>query len=283
MASGQTSLTNVVLKRIPEKWYVEFSDVVSKVNFNLLIKEINLMFASRKSWFFKTSHNAVLPLCQQVAFFATPELWLTSLICGHVVVSSQAQTENFTPCPWSPLTSRMTHYTTSKKCEATVYHWLYWDNLIARFWWILWEADLLIAVLSQALNAQNVTGPFVRTPLNTHLRLRSCKCFSFRAPEWLWDNNQLNIWWRLGYITWLNLWGLLCWQRPCEAVKDSMHPSQRKSRVGQSSGEEEEGRGRGHLTDGLSEWIIDRGLLTDAASINSSKPLWWITADKQAH
>lgn len=176
----------------------------------------------------------------------------------------------------------MTHYTTSKKCEATVYHWLYWDHLIARFCWILWEADLLIAVLSQALNAQNATSPFLRSPLNTHLRLRSCKCFSFRAAEWLWDNNWLNIWWRLGYITWLNLWGLLCWQWPCEAVKDSVHPSRRKSRVGKSSGEEEEGRGRGHLTDGLSEWIIDRGLLTDAASINSSKPLWWITADKQA-
>lgn len=40
-------------------------------------------------------------------------------------------------------------------------------------------------------------------------------------------------------------------------------------------------RGRGRLTDGLTEWIIDSGLLTDAAPINSSKPVWWITADKQ--
>lgn len=60
-----------------------------------------------------------------------------------------------------------------------------------------------------------------------------------------------------------------------------MHPSLRKKRAENSSGEEEEGRSRGRLTDGLSEWIIDRGLLTDAASINSSKALWWITADKQ--
>lgn len=60
-----------------------------------------------------------------------------------------------------------------------------------------------------------------------------------------------------------------------------MHPSLRKRRAENSSGEEGEGRSRGRLTDGLSEWIIDRGLLTDAASINSSKALWWITADKQ--
>lgn len=81
----------------------------------------------------------------------------------------------------------------------------------------------------------------------------------------------------------LKLWGgsgVEC--GPFEAVKDFKYTSSRKRRVEQnSSGGEEEGRSRGPLTDGLSEWIIDRVLLTDAGSINSSKAAWWITADKQ--
>ena len=98
--------------------------------------------------------------------------------------------------------------------------------------------------------------------------------------RWLWDGNWLNICGGLYNNSW-TCEVFLCWMWPFEAVKDFMHPSLRKRRVENSSGGEEEGRSRGRLTDGLSEWIIDRGLLTDAASINSSKPVWWITADKQ--
>ncbi len=79
----------------------------------------------------------------------------------------------------------------------------------------------------------------------------------------------------------MNWFNALCWMWPLRAVKGFMHPSLRKRRVENSSSGEEEGRSRGRLTDGLSEWIIDRSLLTNAASINSSKPAWWIAADKQ--
>lgn len=99
--------------------------------------------------------------------------------------------------------------------------------------------------------------------------------------RWLWDNNWLTICGGLHNNKW-NCEVFSCWMWPFEAVRDFLHPSLRKRRVEQnSSGGEEEGRSRGRLTDGLSEWIIDRGLLTDAGSINSSKPVWWITADKQ--
>lgn len=97
--------------------------------------------------------------------------------------------------------------------------------------------------------------------------------------RWLWGNNWLNICGGLHHNE-RTCEVLLCWMWPSEAVKDFTHPSLRL-RPENSGGEEEEGRSRGRLTDGLSEWIIDRGLLADAASINSSKPLWWITADKQ--
>lgn len=93
--------------------------------------------------------------------------------------------------------------------------------------------------------------------------------------RWLWDNNWLNIYVKDDITAAEPARSCLCWTWPfIEAVHHW-------GRGGPSRGREEEGRSRGRLTDGLSEWIIDRGLLTDAGSINSSKPAWWITADKQ--
>lgn len=115
----------------------------------------------------------------------TPELWLTPLICAHINIlwflfklrQSDASS------PPSVVLSALQGCTAppQRNALAAVYHWLCWEHLMAQSWWILWAVDLLIAVLSKAVNTQKVTSPFQRSPLHTDFLLRSCKWLSFCA------------------------------------------------------------------------------------------------------
>lgn len=154
-----------------------------------------------------------------------------------------------------------------------------WERLMARSWWILpagWFIDPVSSAKLWILKKLPVTS---RNHLPTQsFLLRSCKWFSLCATG---DFETIIDWIFVGVGLRNNNW--TC--EPCFCVERGhlrlsgalMHPSLRKRRAESS----EWWRGRGRLTDGLSEWIIDSGLLTDAASIDSSKPAWWITADKQ--
>lgn len=42
--------------------------------------------------------------------------------------------------------SARTHRSTSQKCSGPLYHWLYWECLMAQWWWILWAGDVLITI-----------------------------------------------------------------------------------------------------------------------------------------
>lgn len=99
---------------------------------------------------FPPSRHAVLVLRPQMALFATPELGLTPLICAHIKILRflfklrQLDTSS-PPCV---VHSALQGCTTPppRNALAAVYHWLYWEHLMARSWWILWAVDLLITV-----------------------------------------------------------------------------------------------------------------------------------------
>lgn len=104
---------------------------------------------------FMPSNHAALPIHPQMALFATPERWLTPLICAHIKILRflfRLQTVRyFIPS----LCVSVLRYSTLHGCTtqpprnalATLYHWLYWEHLMAQSWWILWAVDLLITVL----------------------------------------------------------------------------------------------------------------------------------------
>lgn len=229
-------------------------------------------------------HRAVPVLRPQVELFATPELCLTPLICAHSrdpqVSFYKPQTVRcFTRSLCGSLLCEDAPRRLCRKAPAAVYHRLYWERLMARSWWILpagWFIDPVSSAKLWILKKLPVTS---RNHLPTRsFLLRSCKWFSPCATG---DFETIIDWIFVGVGLRNNNW--TC--EPCFCVERGhlrlsgalMHPSLRKRRAESS----EWWRGRGRLTDGLSEWIIDSGLLTDAASIDSSKPAWWITADKQ--
>ena len=79
----------------------------------------------------------------------------TTELCSHQdpQVSFQTQTDRyFIPslCGWVLRHSALQGCTTPppRNALAAVYHWLYWEHLMAQSWWILWAVDLLITVLS---------------------------------------------------------------------------------------------------------------------------------------
>lgn len=185
----------------------------------------------------------------------------------------------FIPSRWVSVHSARMHLTTSKKragCSLSLTILGASNGTIVMDSASSWFIDLCPRLscecskschfLSKITFSQSISSPKLQMGFVLHHR-------------WLWGNNWLNICGGLHHNE-RTCEVLLCWMWPSEAVKDFTHPSLRL-RPENSGGEEEEGRSRGRLTDGLSEWIIDRGLLADAASINSSKPLWCITADKQ--
>lgn len=99
-------------------------------------------------------HHALLPASPQMALFATPELGLTPLICAHIKILRflfrlrHLDTSSPSLCGSVLRHSPLQGCTTPppRKTLATVYHWLYWEHLMAQSWWILWAVDLLITV-----------------------------------------------------------------------------------------------------------------------------------------
>lgn len=69
----------------------------------------------------------------QVSFQTETVRYFVPSLCGSVFRLSALQ-----GCTTPP----------PRKALAAVYHWLYWEHLMAQSWWILWAVDLLITVLS---------------------------------------------------------------------------------------------------------------------------------------
>lgn len=142
-----------------------------------------------------------------MAHFATPEHWLAPLNCIHIKILRflfRLQTVRyFIP---SLCASVLQHYTVQgcttqppRNAVATLYHWLYWEHLMAQSWWILWAVDLLIIVHSWAVNTQIVTNHLQKPPSHSAFIFKSCKWVSFMCYRWLWNYN----WWNIcgDYIT----------------------------------------------------------------------------------
>lgn len=68
----------------------------------------------------------------RVSFQTQTVRYFIPFLCGSVLQHSALQ-----GCTTPP----------PRKVLATVYHWLYWEHVMAQSWWIRWAVDLLITVL----------------------------------------------------------------------------------------------------------------------------------------
>lgn len=221
--------------------------------FFLFLWPLNLYWTgSLCIYFFVFHHPAVLLLRPQMALFATPELirssgcfqaWTWSFSCAaHVLLWR-----------WSGADGRST-------TAATLHHWLNEE---------LFTADVMDSGSSWFIDRSPVLSFEVTDPIQISAQL-------WRSEHLFWSTSGSGS-------------DLLFEPRAVKTTESVRHSCiecghlclSRTFSIHHRGRRGLRKRGEG-LTDGLSEWIIDRGLRTDAGSINSSKPVWWITADKHA-
>lgn len=234
------------------------------------------------------SHRAVIPTSAH-RWHSLPHLSSEShpLICAHIKILGfllgLRQLDASSPPMWA--SELLPLRWCCRKALATVDHWLYREHLMAQSWWILRAVDLLIIVLGLAVNTQIVTNRPPEITFPHCLSFQKLLMFVFSSFCATGDFQTIIDWM---FCEWLHNSKLNLWGVPVSNVAvwgcQGLCPSITEEEEGWAEQQWRRGRGgesRGRLTDGLSEWIIDRGPVTDAGSINISKPAWWITADKQ--
>lgn len=94
---------------------------------------------------------------------------ITPLICAHIKILRFLFRQSDTSSP--PCVVQYSNTLLFKDAPppprnalATLYHWLYWEHLMAQSWWILWEVDLLITVLGCEYSNSYQSPPEITFP-----------------------------------------------------------------------------------------------------------------------